>query len=120
MLDSCQPFLLPSISAPSYPRVSLPENQLQELLVSVHDQLLQLCPTLCHAMDCSPPDSSVPGILQARILEWVSYSPPGDLPDPGIKPASPALAGGFFTIEPCGKPSGAPWLGPKVLISQHS
>ena len=32
------------------------------------------------------------------------FPPPGDLPDPGIKPASPALAGGFFTAEPPGKP----------------
>ena len=32
----------------------------------------QLCPTLCDPMDCSPPDSSVHGILQARILEWVA------------------------------------------------
>ena len=41
-------------------------------------------------MDCSPPGSSVHGISQARILEWVPFSPPGDLPDPGIKPVSPA------------------------------
>ena len=32
---------------------------------------LQSCPTLCDSMDCSPPGFSVPGILQARILEWV-------------------------------------------------
>ena len=32
------------------------------------------------------------------------FFPPGDLPNPGIKPASPALAGGFFTAEPLGKP----------------
>ena len=32
----------------------------------------QSCPTLCDPMDCSPPDSSVHGILQARILEWVA------------------------------------------------
>jgi len=31
------------------------------------------------------------------------FPTPGDLPDPGIKPASPALAGGFFTTEPLGK-----------------
>ena len=31
------------------------------------------------------------GILQARILEWVAFPSPGDLPDPGIKPGSPAL-----------------------------
>ena len=31
---------------------------------------LQSCPTLCNPMDCSPPDSSVHGIFQARVLEW--------------------------------------------------
>ena len=31
----------------------------------------QLCPTFCDPMDCSPPGSSVHGIIQARILEWV-------------------------------------------------
>ena len=34
----------------------------------------KLCPTLCHSMDCSPPGSSVHGISQARILEWVAIS----------------------------------------------
>ena len=34
----------------------------------------QSCPTLCNLMDCSPPDSSVHGILQARIQEWVAIS----------------------------------------------
>ena len=33
-------------------------------------KLLQLCPTLCDPMDCSPPGSSVHGIFQARVLEW--------------------------------------------------
>ena len=45
-------------------------------------KLLQSCPTLCDHMDRSLPGSSVHGILQARILEWVACSPPGDLPDP--------------------------------------
>ena len=40
-------------------------------------------------MDRSPPGSSVLVILQARILEWVAVPPPGDLPDPEIKPLSP-------------------------------
>ena len=35
-------------------------------------KLLQLCLTLCDPMDCSPPGSSVHGIFQARILEWVA------------------------------------------------
>ena len=34
----------------------------------------QLCPTLFDPMDCSPPDSSVSEILQARIVEWVAIS----------------------------------------------
>ena len=37
-------------------------------------QSLQLCPTLCNPMDCSSPGSSVHGILQARILEWIAVS----------------------------------------------
>ena len=40
--------------------------------VCVCDKWLQSCPTLCDSMDCSPPGSSVCGILQARILEWVA------------------------------------------------
>ena len=35
---------------------------------------LQSCPTLCDPMDCSPPGSPIPGILQARTLEWVAIS----------------------------------------------
>ena len=63
-------------------------------------KLLQSCLTLCELMDYSPPGSTVYGILQARILEWVAISfSREDLPNPGIEPAflmSPAFAGGFF------------------------
>ena len=54
-------------------------------------------------MDYSLPGSSVHGILQARILE-LPFPSSEDLPDPGIELVPPALAGGFFTIEPPGKP----------------
>ena len=37
-------------------------------------EVAQLCPTLCNPMDCSLPDSSVHGIFQARVLEWVAIS----------------------------------------------
>ena len=42
----------------------------------------------------------------SRQEHWrgLPFPPPGDLPDPGIEPSSPALAGGFFTTEPRGKP----------------
>ena len=50
----------------------------------------QLCPTLCDPLDCSLPGSSVHGILQARILEWVAIPFSKHLLDPGIEPGSPA------------------------------
>jgi len=43
-------------------------------------------------------------ILQARILEWFTYPPPGDLPNPGIKPWSPALQVDSLPTEPPRKP----------------
>ena len=54
-------------------------------------------------MDCSPPGSSVHGISQARILEWVAFPSSGDLPDARINPTSSELAGRFFTTESRGK-----------------
>ena len=43
-------------------------------LVAAAAKLLQSCPTLCDPIDGSPPGSPVPGILQARTLEWVAIS----------------------------------------------
>ena len=51
---------------------------------------------------CSLPGSYVHGISQAKILEWVPFSSPRDLPGPEVETASP-IAGRFFTIEPQGK-----------------
>ena len=65
--------------------------------VYMHAKLLQLCLNLCSPMECNPPDSSVHGILQARILEWVAMpssrgpSPPRDEP---VSLLSPALQAG--------------------------
>ena len=73
--------------------------------------------TLCDPTDCSLPGSSVHGLFQARILEPVAISP-GDLPDPGIEPASPAssaLAGGSFTTELPGDPF-SPRLYPDFIV----
>ena len=54
-------------------------------------KVTQSCPTLCDPMDCNLQGSSIHGIFQARVLEWVAFPSPGDLPDPGIEPRSPAL-----------------------------
>ena len=60
--------------------------------------------TLCDPMDSNLPVSSVHGILQAGILEWVATSFSKGSSPPGIVPASPAMAGGFLTTEPQGSP----------------
>ena len=65
--------------------------------ILVNDMLVtQLCLTVCDPKDGSPPCSSIHGILQARILEWVAIPSPGDLPDPGIEPGPPASQADFF------------------------
>ena len=56
-------------------------------------KVAQFCLTLCDPMDCNSPGSSVHGISQIRILEWIATPSPGDLPDPGIEPGSPELEG---------------------------
>ena len=72
-------------------------------------EVAQLCLTLWDPVDCSPPGFSVHGILQARILEWVSISIFRDLPNPGIKPRSPTLQVDSLPAEPQGKPRILEW-----------
>ena len=67
--------------------------------VCVCAQLLQSCLTLCNPMDRSPRGSSVHGILQTRMLEWVAVPCYRGSSRPRIEPKSPALAGGFFTTS---------------------
>ena len=64
----------------------------------------QLCLTLCNSMHYSPPGSSVHRFLQVRILSGWPLPSPGDLPNPGIEPTSPALWADALTSEPPGKP----------------
>ena len=61
-------------------------------------------------MDCSPPGSSVHGILQARVLEWVTNCPPGVLPNPGTEPVSPMFAALQVDSSLLGH-QGRPWSG---------
>ena len=53
------------------------------------------------------PGSSVHGIFQARVPEWVAISSPANLPDPGIAPRSPALQAETLPSEPPGFPGGS-------------
>ena len=78
------------------------------------------CLTLCDPLDCSPPGTSVHGVLQARILEWAALPSFRGSSRPRDRTPSPALAGGFFTTEPPGKPQLdhiIPHLNSCVLIS---
>ena len=62
-------------------------------------KVTQSCPTLCN-----PLDYIVHGILQARIMEWVTFPSPGHLPNPGTKPRSPTLQAHSLPAEPQRKP----------------
>ena len=68
----------------------------------VYVLITQSCPTHCDPIDCSPPGSSVHGILQARILEY-PFPSPGDLSDPDIKIRSPTLQTESLPSGPPGK-----------------
>ena len=57
-----------------YMNISAKLKGLSEMLASAAAKSLKSCPTLCDPIDGSPPGSSFPGILQARILEWVAIS----------------------------------------------
>ena len=65
---------------------------------------LQSGSTFCDAMDCSPPDSSVHGILQARILKWVAMPSSRRSSQLRARTQVSCFAGRFFTAEPPGKP----------------
>ena len=56
------------------------------------------CPIPCDPMDCSLPGSSVPGILQGRILEWVAMPSSRGSSQPRVRTEVSHIAGGFFTI----------------------
>ena len=64
----------------------------------------KLCPTLCDPMDYSPPGSSIHGISQGRMLEWVAISFSRGSSQPRDRTHVSCLAGGFFPTEPPGKP----------------
>ena len=69
-----------------------------ELSVEVKVLVDQSCLTLCDPMDCTPPGSSVHGILQARMLEWVAMPSPRGSCQPRDQSRVSLAAGRFFTI----------------------
>ena len=88
-------------------------------LMKVKVLVVQSFPTLCSPMDWSPPDFSVHGILQARILEGVAVPFSRGLLNPGIKPESPELQEDSLLSEPPRKSSQImQWLPPLMYQTQ--
>ena len=101
-----------------YPTLCDPMN----VCVCVHAKSLQLYPPLCDPMNCSPPGSSVHGVLQAKILERVAMlSLQGIFLTQGSNPhlLSPALAGEFFTTSATGEAQApAEYASPNQTVSR--
>ena len=66
--------------------------------------VIKLCPAFWDPVDCSLPGSSVHGISQARILEWVAISFSRGSSPLRDRTCVSCIAGGFFTAEPPGRP----------------
>ena len=81
------------------------DNFQMECFESDESEVAQSCPTLCEPMDYSLPDSSVHGILRQEYWSGFPFPSPGDLPDPGIEPGSPALQADSLPTELWEKPA---------------
>ena len=90
-------YACPLWQASSLPLVPLGKS-LFRLEVKVSVLVALLCPTLCDPMDCSLPGSSVHGILQARILEWVAMPSSRASSQPRDQTQVSHIAGRFSTI----------------------
>ena len=92
--------------------MELPEARVVPItqnLVGNNEFEQQFCAKLLSCMQlfitpCDPPGSSVCGILQARIVEWVATSFSRGLPDPGIEPRSPVLQAILYYLSHQGSP----------------
>ena len=82
-------------------------------------EVAQSCPTLCDPMDCSLSGSSTHGIFQAECWSGLPFPSPGDLPNPGIEPGSPALPADALPSEPPGKPQGSCGVWHQLNITMH-
>ena len=76
----------------------------KSIIMHVCVLVTQSCLTLWDSMDCSPPGSSIHGILQARILEWLAIPSSRGSSPPGIEPGPLALQVDSLPSEPQGMP----------------
>ena len=95
-----------SPSKASFPKTIIQGTRFQHMNLGGGVSHSVVSETLCNPTDCSSPGSSVHGILQAGILESITMSSSGDLPNPGIEPVTLALQPDSLPSEPPGKPLG--------------
>ena len=81
----------------SLPQLAPQASTLSLMKAKVKMLVAQSCPTLCDPMDSSPPGSSVHGVLQARILEWVAIFFSRGSFQPRDQTWVSCIVGGFFT-----------------------
>ena len=94
----------PSTASWSFLHVSLITFSLKLCESGSENEVTQSCPTLCKPMDCSPPGSSVHGIFQARVLEWVAISFSRGSSRPRDRTWVSCLQADALSSEPPGKP----------------
>ena len=94
------PWLLLGVCPPGFAALNKESSASRRTHLAPHAPPSRLNPShsLCNPVDCSPPGSSVHGILQARRWSRLPFPSPGDLPKSGIKPGSHHFAERFFTI----------------------
>ena len=78
--------------------MDLDDIKLSDVKKKKKSEVPQSCPTLCDPVDCNLPGSSIRGILQARILEWVAISFSRAFSRPKDRIEVPHLAGRRFTL----------------------
>ena len=74
-------------------------------LIIIQVEFAQSCSMVCKSMDYSPPGFSVHGILQQEYWSVLPFPSPGDLPNPGIKPASPSFQADSLSVPQLPFPS---------------
>ena len=77
------------------------------------------CPTVCNPMNCNCQAPLSMGFSRQEFWSGLPFPTPGDLPDPGIEPTSPMLAGAFFTTEPPRKPISFSYFNPIPYNGQN-
>ena len=80
-------------------------SEWQEYTAAAAAKSLQSCPTLCDPIDGSPPGSPIPGILQAKTLEWVALPFFRGSSQPRGQTCVSCISRRFFTTAPLGKPA---------------